>query len=108
MYGVVADRTIDLGSLRCPHLLLAAIRETRQMSDGQVLQIYAKDLNAPSSLVSWIRQSKNELLELYHDHDTFVFFLRYRSESNTLSLLAEYDRKETAFLSRERIGGFRF
>lgn len=95
MSGVVADRTIDLGSLRCPHLLIATIRETRQMSDGQVLQIYAKDLNAPSSIVSWVRQSQNELLEMYHDNEAFVFILRLQSESNKLHLLPE--SKEITF-----------
>jgi len=101
MYGVVADRTIDLGSLRCPHLLIATIREIRRMSDGQVLQIYAKDLNAPSSIAAWARQSGNELLEMSDDHgdsdsnNGFVFFLRRRSESSNLNFWQE--REEAVF-----------
>jgi TusA-related sulfurtransferase len=81
--GVVADKTIDLGTLRCPHLLIATIHAVRQLSDGQVLQIYAADLKAPSSIAAWARQSGNQLLEMYHDNDSFVFFLQCGSSEDS-------------------------
>jgi TusA-related sulfurtransferase len=85
VYGVVADKTIDLGALRCPHLLIATIHAVRQLSHGQVLQIYAKDLKAPSSIAAWARQSGNQLLEMYDDNDYFVFFLQRGSCENQFS-----------------------
>jgi TusA-related sulfurtransferase len=54
----------------------------RQLSDGQVLQIYAKDLKAPSSIAAWARQSENQLLEMYDENDYFVFFLQCGSSEN--------------------------
>jgi TusA-related sulfurtransferase len=79
---LVPHKTIDLGTLRCPHLLIATIHAVRELSDGQVLQIYAKDLNAPSSISSWARQSGNSLVEMSHENDGFVFFLQRGTTEN--------------------------
>ncbi|MGB0385918.1 MAG: sulfurtransferase TusA family protein [Ardenticatenaceae bacterium] len=103
MTDKMADKTIDLDLLRCPHLLIATIHALRQLSAGQVLQIYAKDLNAPSSIAAWARQSGNELLEMYDDHGGpgsnkgFVFFLRRRAEPSYLNFWEERESQEAMF-----------
>ena len=69
------DITLDFRSLRCPNLLIAVIKEIENAQPGQVLRVTASDLNAPSSISSWTRQSEHELLELYQEGDDFIFLL---------------------------------
>lgn len=73
---IIPHKTIDLSSLRCPHLLITTIYALRTLEPGQTLKVLATDLNAPSSLGAWSRQSGHELVEMYDDDGTFVFFLR--------------------------------
>ncbi len=72
----VADKTIDLSTLRCPHLIIATIHALRMSRPGEIVQLIATDLNAPSSISAWARQSGHELLDWYDDDSKFVFFLR--------------------------------
>jgi TusA-related sulfurtransferase len=69
------DITLDFRSLRCPKLLITVIKEIENAKPGQVLQITASDLNAPSSISSWTRQSEHELLDMIQEGDDFVFVL---------------------------------
>ena len=68
--------TLDLCGLRCPHLLINVIAAIRALDPKQHLLIRATDLNAPSSITSWSRQSGNELLDMYQEGDCFVFLLK--------------------------------
>jgi TusA-related sulfurtransferase len=85
------DRTADLSGLRCPHLLLAVIDLVRNLESefsqtaiaSPTLKIVATDLNAPSSIASWARQSGCELTDMYDEDGTFVFILRCRHHSQT-------------------------
>ena len=70
------DITLDFRSLRCPHLLIATIKEIEQAQAGQVLRITAADLNAPSSISSWSRQSGHTLLDMYQQDEDFVFLIQ--------------------------------
>ena len=71
-----AHQTLDLTGVRCPNLLLSTMRKLRTMDTDQILCVIATDLNAPSSLTSWSRQSDNDLIEMYEENGRFVFYLR--------------------------------
>jgi TusA-related sulfurtransferase len=82
------DITLDFRSMRCPKLLITVIKEIENAKPGQVLQITARDLNAPSSIGSWTRQSEHELLDMYQEGDDFIFFLRRQPLINNQPLTA--------------------
>ena len=73
---ITSDRSQDLSGLRCPHLLIATIRAMEKLYEGQRLQIIATDLNAPSSITAWAKQSGNKLIDLYDEDGTFTFILQ--------------------------------
>jgi Fe-S-cluster-containing dehydrogenase component len=46
------------------------------MGNGRVLQIIATDLNAPSNITAWSRQSNHQLVDMYEENGKFIFYLR--------------------------------
>ena len=75
------DITLDFRSLRCPNLLIAVIKEMEKAQPGQILCIKAADLNAPSGISPWTRQSGHTLLDMYEDGENFIFFIRCEAEA---------------------------
>ena len=69
-------QSLNLCDLRCPRLLISVIQAFKSIESGQVLQIRATDLNAPSSIAAWARQSGNELTDMYQGGECFVFLLK--------------------------------
>jgi tRNA 2-thiouridine synthesizing protein A len=74
-------RTIDLSGLRCPHLVIATIEALRTLELGQVLQVITTDINSPSNMAAWCRQSGNRMLDMYDEEDRFVFYLQRQEET---------------------------
>jgi len=72
----IINKTIDLTGLRCPNLLFSIINALDDMEDGQLLKIIATDLNAPSNTAVWCRQSDNELVDIYEEHEKFVVLIK--------------------------------
>lgn len=81
------DIGLDFRSLRCPNLLIAIINKTEEAQPGQVLRIIASDLNAPSSVAAWTRQSGHTLLDMYQEGDDFVFLIE--RQTNPIALETE-------------------
>ncbi len=79
---ITPDKCLDLSGLRCPHLLIAAIEALQTLPPDHILQITATDLNAPSSLSAWARQSGNPLLDVYPENDHFIFLLQRRQPAS--------------------------
>ena len=75
-----ATHSSDFTGLRCPHLLLAIIKQVRQLSVGDILQIIATDLNAPSSITAWAGQCGHEILDQYEENGSFVFYLQVAND----------------------------
>ena len=72
-----ANKELDLLGLKCPRLLIAVIRYMREeMTTAEVVCIVANDLNAPSSLQAWCRQSGQTLIDMYEQNGEFVFYIR--------------------------------
>lgn len=67
---------IDLTGLRCPNLVIAIIAALQVMPAGQILMVIATDLNAPSNVAAWSRQSGHALLHMYEENDRFIFYLQ--------------------------------
>ena len=76
------DVTLNLSGTRCPHTLLATIKALASMENGRFLQIIATDLNAPSNLTTWCRQSDHEMHEMYEENGKFVMFIRCTNQYN--------------------------
>jgi TusA-related sulfurtransferase len=76
IYTCQPDKVVDFGGLRCPHLVIATIKALAAMEAGQILQISASDLHAPSNVVSWCRQSGHQLIDMYEENGRFVFFVQ--------------------------------
>lgn len=72
----VPHQTIDLSGLRCPNMVIATIHALATLAPGHILQIIATDLNAPSNMAAWCRQSGNELLEMYEENGRFIFYVK--------------------------------
>lgn len=70
------DVVLDLSGIRCPHLVIATIAAMEKLRPGEILQLTATDLNGPSSISAWARQSNNPLLDMYEEGDHFVFVLK--------------------------------
>ena len=89
-------KALDLCGMRCPHLIINVIAAIRALKPEQKLLIRATDLNAPSSITAWSRQSGNELLDIYQEGDCFVFLLkRQPKQVETIdSMLATQAQKE--------------
>ncbi|MCA9999794.1 MAG: sulfurtransferase TusA family protein [Anaerolineales bacterium] len=77
----VAHHTLDLSGLRCPHLVISTLHALRTLAPGQVLQIIATDLTAPSNMAAWCRQSKNPLLDVYEENGRFIFYIQHQPRS---------------------------
>ena len=71
----VSDLTIDLSGLRCPNLLVTTIRALATLKNGRILKIIATDLNAPSNMAQWCRQSEHILRDMYEENGNFIFFI---------------------------------
>ncbi|MDT8307096.1 MAG: sulfurtransferase TusA family protein [Anaerolineae bacterium] len=69
------EMAINLCDARCPHVVIGIIAALRQLAAGQVLQVKATDLSAPSNISAWARQSGHRLLEMYEEDGCFVFYL---------------------------------
>lgn len=74
------NTTIDLTGYRCPNLTIAIIRAMRSLQEGQIIQIIATDLNAPSNITAWCRQSGHILLDMYDEGQQFVCFIQCHRE----------------------------
>ncbi len=72
----VPNKIIDLSGLRCPNTVIGTIKALKEMEAGQILQITATDLNAPSNMTAWCRQSCHKLLELYEENGYFIFLIQ--------------------------------
>ncbi|MCP4360359.1 MAG: sulfurtransferase TusA family protein [Chloroflexi bacterium] len=83
------DKTLDLSGLRCPHLVVATVKALRTLERGQILQVIATDLNSPSNMTAWSRQSGHQLLELYDEDGRFFFFFERGEETAVLFELEE-------------------
>lgn len=73
--------TINLSGLRCPHILTTTVKTMRQLKPGQILQVITTDINSPSNMSAWSRQSGNELLDMYDEDGRFVFYFRRAGEN---------------------------
>ena len=82
-------KTIDLSGLRCPHLVVATMKALRSLECDQILQVIATDLNSPSNMAAWSRQSGHELLELYDEDGRFCFFFKRGKETAVSSVPLE-------------------
>jgi len=96
--------SLDLCGLRCPHLLISVIGAIRALKPDQKLQIRATDLNAPSSITAWSRQSGNKLLDMYQEGDCFVFLLERnpRAARFESSQAAKANKEEGRKLTADR------
>lgn len=72
----VPNKIIDLSGLRCPNTVIGTIKALKEMEEGQILQITATDLNAPSNMTAWCRQSCHELIDLYEENGYFLFLIQ--------------------------------
>ncbi len=75
------DETIDLGDLRCPHLVLATMRALRALAVGQILRVITTDLSSPSNMTAWSRQSGHALLDMYAEDGRFFFYFERGEET---------------------------
>lgn len=73
----------DFSGLRCPHLLLAIIKQVRQLSAGDIWQITATDLNAPSSINAWVGQCEHQLIDQYEENGAFIFYMQLNGDEIT-------------------------
>ena len=77
----IPHKVIDLTGLRCPHLVIATVKALRSLQRGEILQVFATDLNAPSNMAAWSRQSGHKLLDIYDEDGRFVFFFECGEET---------------------------
>ena len=73
-------KTLDLTGYRCPNLVIALIQALRSLDEGQTIQVIATDLNAPSNVTAWCRQSGHQLLDLYDEGQQFIFLIQCRRD----------------------------
>lgn len=71
----VSDLTINLSGLGCPKLVVATIKALATLENGRILKIIATDLNAPSNMTLWCRQSGHILRDMYEENGNFIFFI---------------------------------
>jgi tRNA 2-thiouridine synthesizing protein A len=76
----VSNLTIDLSGLRCPNLLVTTIRALATLKNGRILKIIATDLNAPSNMALWCRQSEHILRDMYEENGNFIFFIEKQQD----------------------------
>ncbi|MCA9999563.1 MAG: sulfurtransferase TusA family protein [Ardenticatenaceae bacterium] len=75
-------KLVDFGKLRCPHLIIALMKTLHALSPGQILQLTTNELNAPSSITTWCRQSGDHLLDLYEEDGRFIFFIQHHGKQH--------------------------
>ena len=73
----IAHKLIDLTGLRCPHIVISTFHALRMLKQGQILQLTTTDLNSPSNIAAWCRQSGHPLLDMYEENGRFVFYIQY-------------------------------
>lgn len=74
------DIVCDLRQLRCPNLLITVIKIIESAEPGQILLVRSCELNAPSSIGSWTRQSGHTLLGMVQEGDEFVFLIQCEAQ----------------------------
>jgi TusA-related sulfurtransferase len=89
------DITLDFRSLRCPNLLIAVIKELENAHPGQILRIETADLNAPSSIASWTRQSGHTLLDMYGEGEEFIFSIQCEAKAVNYQLTTINNEQST-------------
>ncbi len=65
------------------------MKALRSLEEGQILQVITTDLNSPSNMTAWSRQSGHELLELYDEDGRFHFFFKRGVETAVSSMPLE-------------------
>jgi tRNA 2-thiouridine synthesizing protein A len=103
----ISQTTANLCDARCPHVVIGIIAALRELAPGEVLQVRATDLSAPSNIASWARQSGHRLLEMYEEDGCFVFYPERgaRVSAATPSFIREEGRDGDRRWARE--GGMR-
>lgn len=85
----IPDNVIDLSHERCPNIVVGVIGAMRALEVGEILQVIATDLSAPSHIAAWSRQSGQKMIEMYREDDCFVFYLQRCPEPVWHRALAE-------------------
>jgi len=85
----IFDSAIDLSHERCPNVVVGIIAAMRALEVGQILQVIATDLSAPSHITSWARQSGQKMVEMYQEGDQFVFYLQRCPEQAWQEVVSE-------------------
>lgn len=85
-------KTIDLTGLRCPHLVIATVEALRSIEPGHILRVITTDINSPSNMVAWSRQSGHRILDLYDEGDRFVILFE---RGQVVESLVAYEKSST-------------
>lgn len=57
------------------------MKALRGLAQGQVLEVITTDLNSPSNMLAWSRQSGHRLLEVFDEDGRFVFYFERGAET---------------------------
>ncbi len=82
-----ADKSLDLTGLSCPVPIVMTSETVKRMKEGEVLKVVATDPGYERDLISWARQTGNEIVSVEREGDKTVAYIRKRSETSEPSLI---------------------
>ncbi len=69
-------QTIDVKGKACPIPVVKTAKAMREMSAGQVLEVFATDPGVEPDMHAWSKQTGNELISIDQDAGVFRILLR--------------------------------
>jgi tRNA 2-thiouridine synthesizing protein A len=72
----IPTQTIDVKGKACPIPVVKTAKAMKQMSAGQVLEVFATDPGVEPDMHAWSKQTGNELISIDQDSGVFRVLLR--------------------------------
>lgn len=72
------NKEIDAIGLKCPMPILKCKKGMSELAAGEILKIMATDKGAVKDFQAFCKQTGHELLQLDHENDVNIFFIKKR------------------------------
>ena len=71
-----SDKTLDAKGLNCPLPILKAKKALKDLTPGQILEIFSTDAGSIADFAAFCRTTGNELLESNTGEDVYTFYIK--------------------------------
>lgn len=73
---VIVSREIDAKGQMCPMPILTLAKAIKELSQGQVVVLYATDQGAKRDVAAWAARTRNTLLDMSEQNGVMAFYIQ--------------------------------